>query len=150
MHHARLLSVVNLSEATLPPQVAEVLLVEAQAAAELSYSPYSQFAVGAALLDAKGNVWRGCNVEIANYGLTVCAEQTALHKAVTEGERQFVAVAVWAAQTAGHGITPCGSCRQALAEFLPPTAWVLTPKADGGHQQWRLADLLPDAFKLGL
>jgi homotetrameric cytidine deaminase len=148
MYHARQLPVSDLNEAALPPHVAEALLAEAETAAGLSYSPYSQFAVGAALLDAKGNVWRGCNVEIANYGLTVCAEQTALHKAVTEGERQFVAVAVWAAQTAGHGITPCGSCRQALAEFCPPTAWVLTPKPEGGYQQWRLADLLPHAFKL--
>jgi cytidine deaminase len=82
MHHARQLPVSDLNEAALPPHVAEALLAEAETAAGLSYSPYSQFAVGAALLDAKGNVWRGCNVEIANYGLTVCAEQTALHTAV--------------------------------------------------------------------
>ena len=97
------------------------LLAEADEARRASYSPYSRFAVGAALLTRDGRIVHGCNVENASFGLSVCAERTALWKAVSEGEREFVAVAI----TAGPGAapSPCGACRQVLHEFAPDL-WV--------------------------
>jgi cytidine deaminase len=97
------------------------LLAEADRARRASYAPYSRFAVGAALLTRGGRIVRGCNVENASFGLSVCAERTALWKAVSEGERDFVAVAI----TAGPGAapSPCGACRQVLHEFAPDL-WV--------------------------
>jgi cytidine deaminase len=116
---------------------------QAMKAREASYSPYSSFAVGAALLGASGRVHLGCNVENASFGLTCCAERTALFKAVSEGEREFVAVAVTA--RAGHGAPPCGACRQVLAEFSP-SMWVYWRDTRGQVLRKRLAALLPDLF----
>jgi len=92
---------------------AEALMREAVKAREASYSPYSRFAVGAALLGASGRIYHGCNVENASFGLTCCAERTAAFKAVSEGEQEFLAVAVTA--RTGHGAPPCGACRQVMA-----------------------------------
>jgi cytidine deaminase len=116
---------------------------EAMKAREASYSPYSRFAVGAALLGASGRVYHGCNVENASFGLTCCAERTALFKAVSEGEKQFAAVAVTA--RAGQGAPPCGGCRQVLAEFSP-SMWVYWRDTRGRILKKRLAALLPDLF----
>jgi cytidine deaminase len=93
-------------------------MAEAERARRNAYAPYSRFRVGAALLTAGGRIVHGCNVENASYGLTVCAERNAIFKAIGEGEREFVAVAV----TAGAGrpaASPCGACRQVLHEFAP-------------------------------
>ena len=110
-------------------------------ARERAYAPYSQYAVGAAMLGKSGRVYTGCNVEDAVYSLTVCAERTALFKAVSEGEREFVAIAVVTA----NGGSPCGSCRQVLAEFgLDVRVLIATP--DGVVTETRVADLLPRAF----
>jgi cytidine deaminase len=121
----------------------EALMREAMKAREASYSPYSRFAVGAALLGVSGRVYLGCNVENASFGLTCCAERTALFKAVSEGEREFLAVAVTA--RAGHGAPPCGACRQVLAEFSP-AMWVHWRDTRGRVLKKRLAALLPDLF----
>ena len=91
------------------------LLSEAIAARANAYAPYSQFPVGAALLARSGKVYRGVNVENASFGVTVCAERTALFTAIAAGERAFEAIAV-VADTEGP-VRPCGACRQALAEF---------------------------------
>ena len=93
------------------------LMAEAEKAREQAYAPYSKFSVGAALLTRAGRIVSGCNVENASFGLSICAERNAVWKAVSEGEREFVAVAV----TAGHsgGASPCGACRQVLHEFAP-------------------------------
>lgn len=93
------------------------LMAEAETARRGAYAPYSGFHVGAALLTRGGRIVHGSNVENASFGLSVCAERTALWKAVTEGEREFVAIAV----TAGPGTpaSPCGACRQVLHEFAP-------------------------------
>ena len=121
----------------------EALMREAMKAREASYSPYSRFAVGAALLGASGRVYQGCNVENASFGLTCCAERTALFKAVSEGEREFLAVAVTA--RTGQGAPPCGGCRQVLAEFSPGM-WVYWRDTRGRLLKKRLSALLPNLF----
>ncbi|MGQ9889991.1 MAG: cytidine deaminase [Aggregatilineales bacterium] len=93
----------------------ETLIAAAIAAARHAYAPYSQYPVGAALLAASGRVYTGCNVENAAYPAAICAERTALVKAVSEGERRFEALAV----ATGDGGAPCGLCRQMLYEFAP-------------------------------
>jgi cytidine deaminase len=122
---------------------AEALMREAVKAREASYSPYSRFAVGAALLGASGRIYHGCNVENASFGLTCCAERTAAFKAVSEGEQEFLAVAVTA--RTGHGAPPCGACRQVLAEFSP-SMWVYWRDTRGKVLKKRLSALLPDLF----
>ena len=111
---------------------------------ERSYVPYSRFPVGAALLCADGRVFTGCNIENAAYGPTICAERTALVKAVSEGRRDdFVRLAV-----AGRGedyCWPCGSCRQMLYEFAPELE-VLVAKKDHSFVKYRLRELLPQGF----
>ena len=109
-----------------------------------SYCPYSGFPVGAALLCEDGTVFTGCNVESAAYGSTICAERTALLKAVSEGHRNdWVAMAV-----AGRGedyCWPCGSCRQMLYEFAPKLR-ILAVRGDGEFEEALLSDLLPRGF----
>lgn len=111
---------------------------------EYAYVPYSGFPVGAALLCADGTVFTGCNVENAAYGSTICAERTALVKAVSEGHRDdWVAIAI-----AGKGedyCWPCGSCRQMLYEFAPNLR-VLAVRGDGSWEEASLSDLLPHGF----
>ena len=111
---------------------------------EFSYCPYSNFPVGAALLCEDGRVFTGCNVESAAYGSTICAERTALLKAVSEGCRDnWTAIAV-----AGRGedfCWPCGSCRQMLYEFAPELR-VLAVRGDGSFEESALSDLLPRGF----
>lgn len=120
------------------------LMAEAEKARKSSYSPYSRFAVGAALLTGSGRVVRGCNVENASFGLSCCAERTAVFKAVSEGERDFVAIAVTAGP--GRGSAPCGACRQVLDEFAPGI-WVHFRDARGSMVRRRLTALLADAFR---
>lgn len=121
------------------------LIAAAARARARAVAPYSKFRVGAALLTKQGRIITGANVESASYGLTCCAERVALFKALTDGERHFVAVAV-VARTDG-GATPCGACRQLLAEYAP-RAKVLT--ADSRRLQvvreHLVSELLPLAF----
>lgn len=119
------------------------LAVEAR---KLAYAPYSKFAVGAALLAEDGRIFTGCNVENASFGLTVCAERVAVLKAVSEGARKFVALAV---ACGDEPCAPCGACRQVLHEFTPD---LLVIMADGEGKNWRtaqLTQLFPDGFGLG-
>jgi cytidine deaminase len=123
-------------------------LVRAAALARAgAVAPYSQFKVGAALLTRSGNIIAGANVESASYGLTCCAERIALFKALTDGERRFVALAVVARWPGGP--MPCGACRQLLAEYAP-AARVLV--ADSGNlaavKTFTVRGLLPRAFRL--
>ena len=114
-------------------------------AQENSYSPYSQFRVGAALLCADGTVYTGCNIENATYGATNCAERTAVFKAASEGKRDCTAIAI---TSSGGDLTfPCGICRQVLAEFAPEIKVILTDK-DGCIKIFKLDELLPHTFKL--
>lgn len=111
---------------------------------EYSYAPYSKFPVGAALLCSDGTVFTGCNVENAAYGSTICAERTAVVKAISEGHRgDWVTLAV-----VGKGkdyCWPCGSCRQVLWEFCPGLT-VLAVRGDGEYQAVPLAQLIPHGF----
>ena len=123
------------------------LLASAVAAREFSYSPYSGYRVGAALLGKSGKVYGGCNVENAGYTPTNCAERTAIFKAVSEGEREFSAIAVigGSGETVDPACAPCGVCRQVLAEFCSPDLPVIL----GSPAHWRvvtLGELLPLAF----
>lgn len=123
---------------------ARALMAEAVAARKGSHSPYSRFAVGAALLTASGKVFRGANVENASFGLTCCAERTAVFAAVNAGEREFVALAVTARE--GQGAPPCGACRQVMAEFAPDLM-VYWRDRRGRILKKRLGALLPDQFE---
>ncbi len=110
-----------------------------------AYAPYSGFKVGAALLAADGEVFTGCNVENASYGLSMCAERVALFNAVAQGRRSFIALAV-AADTEDY-CSPCGACRQVLAEFGGDIAVYMANK-DGAFRAATAVELLPAAFAL--
>ncbi len=120
----------------------ELLLAEARAARENAYAPYSKFKVGAALLGASGRIYRGANLENASYGLTICAERAAVAQAVSVGEKRFKAIAVYAG---GDPISPCGACRQVLAEFAPDIQVLMASKSDRVVSS-SLTRLLPSAF----
>ena len=123
------------------------LMEAAVSAREFSYSPYSGYRVGAALLGADGRIYTGCNIENAGYSPTNCAERTAVFKAVSEGVREFCAIAVvgGSGDTLDAACTPCGVCRQVLAEFCEPEMTVIL----GTPEEMRvltLGELLPFAF----
>jgi cytidine deaminase len=116
-------------------------------ASQRAYAPYSKFKVGAALLAEDGRVFTGCNVENASYGLTNCAERTAVFKAVSEGATHFKAIAI--AGGVGDVAMPCGACRQVLAEFCPPDAPVRCVSLDGAiTKDFTVGGLLPGVFSL--
>ncbi len=117
------------------------LIARALEARERAYAPYSNYRVGAALLARSGEVYTGCNVENAVYPLTICAERTAVVKAVSAGEREFVAIAV----ATENGGTPCGSCRQTLREFGAGIL-VFIADADGAYWETTVGELLPHGF----
>jgi cytidine deaminase len=120
------------------------LIALAQQARERAYVPYSNFPVGAALLGSSGQVYTGCNVENAAYPLCTCAERTAVTKAVSEGEREFEAIAVVTAT----GATPCGACRQILREFSGRDGdlRVIVADLDGNVRTFTIDQLLPEGF----
>ena len=109
-----------------------------------AWAPYSKFAVGAALLSRDGRIFTGCNVENLSYGLTICAERNAIFHAVAEGVREFAAIAVVA--DTRLPISPCGACRQVMAEFASPNLEVVIGDKNGKEQTWKFKDLLPLAF----
>jgi cytidine deaminase len=126
----------------LTDQTRQRLIQKAIEAWQRAYAPYSEYAVGAALLTESGNIYEGVNIENAVYPLTICGERVAVFKAVSEGERSFEAIAV----VTKNGGTPCGSCRQVLAEFGLDTV-VLVADLDGNlMHELTVADLLPHAF----
>jgi cytidine deaminase len=127
----------------LDPETARSLLAHAREARRNAYVPYSEFPVGAALLARDGRVFTGVNVENASYGLGNCAERVAIGKAVSEGAREFAAIAVVGPQD-DLACSPCGACRQVMHEFAPEM--VLVTPDGAGWSTVRVADLLPGAF----
>ncbi|MCI5621314.1 MAG: cytidine deaminase [Lachnospiraceae bacterium] len=123
----------------------EALVEEAKKAREFSYSPYSHFRVGAALLCADGSVYTGCNIENAAFSPTNCAERTAVFKAVSEGKKEFVKIAVVGDDKTY--LSPCGVCRQVLMEFVDPMEFEVIMAGDSDSiKVVKLAELLPESF----
>ena len=120
-----------------------------------SYAPYSHFHVGAALLDKSGKVWTGCNIENAAYGPSNCAERTAVFKAVSEGAREFEAIAIAGGPEDTDGkveikdfCPPCGVCRQVLSEFCDRDFKIVLTNGKGEQKVFTLGELLPESFSL--
>ncbi len=126
----------------MPPSEAE-LLAAAETAYEQAYVPYSSYPVGAALQAANGTIYTGCNVENANYSNSLHAEEAALGSAVSDGVREFERLAV--ASAAEDGVTPCGMCRQTLAEFCGED-FVILCGSDEGTERYTLGELLPETI----
>lgn len=132
-------------------EIKERELIElAYEARECAYTPYSGFQVGAALLTSQGKVYLGCNIENASYTPTNCAERTAFFKAVSEGEREFAAIAIVggpAGTRTGATCAPCGVCRQVMREFCEPKEFrVLVEDGKGGILNLTLEEILPLGF----
>jgi len=120
-------------------------------AREAAYVPYSNFAVGAALLTKDGKIYKGCNIENAGYSPTNCGERTAIFKAVSEGEREFTAIAVagWAKDGTPGMAYPCGVCRQVMMEFVnPETFEIIVCTSENDYKTYTLKELLPHGFGL--
>ncbi len=125
------------------------LIREALAAREKSYSPYSDYQVGAALLSKSGKVYTGCNIENAAYTPTNCAERTAFFKAVSEGEREFKGIAIVGGPKEGamQYAFPCGVCRQVMMEFCNPESFqIIVAKSENNYKVFPLEKLLPKGF----
>ncbi len=127
---------------TLAPDVKENLVKRAVEARTRAYAPYSKYDVGAALLTKEGSIIEGCNVENASYGMTNCAERSAVFSAVSQGKRQFIAIAV----VTKDGGSPCGGCRQVLNEFNPHIIVVTANEKGEITQETTLGALLNHAF----
>ena len=129
----------------------QLLIKKAFEAQENCYTPYSHFNVGAALLGKNGVIYQGCNIENASYTPTNCAERTAFFKAVSEGYRQFKAIAIVAGEAALEGTeaypSPCGVCRQVLREFVNPKDFMIVlAKSVEDYKLFTLEELLPISF----
>ena len=127
---------------SISPETVNELVKEAKDAMGNSYSPYSHYPVGAAILMESGKIFSGCNVENAVYGDAMCAERVAVFKAVSEGNQKIKAVAI----VLGKGGSPCGACRQVINEF-GPDAYVFSANRSGVLENaWKLSELLPCGF----
>ena len=127
----------------------EELIQQATNSLQYSYAPYSNFKVGAALLTEEGHIYTGCNIENASYTPTVCAERTAFSKAISEGKKRFVAIAIVGGK---DGIItdycpPCGVCRQTMMEFCDPKEFqIILSNSNKEYKSYRLEELLPLGF----
>jgi cytidine deaminase len=130
----------------ISPATRERLLHAARKAMKNAYAPYSKFRVGAAILTSKGQVFTGCNVENASYGMTNCAERTAIFSAVADKGPNLQIVAVAVANAQGVPCSPCGACRQVIYEFGPDATIFYDGKK--GPKQSHITELLPEGFRL--
>ncbi|MCI0488351.1 MAG: cytidine deaminase [Blastocatellia bacterium] len=120
------------------------LIERAKEARLAAHAPYSKFEVGAALLVADGRVFTGCNIENSTYSLTMCAERVAVFKAVSEGAREFLKIAIAADHE--RPTPPCGCCRQMIWEFADDETVVILANLSGDVQKFKIKDLFPNAF----
>jgi cytidine deaminase len=127
----------------IPESTLRELITRARTASERAYCPYSRFPVGAAVLTSDGEIFVGCNVENASYGLTICAERSAVFAMVAAGARDIAAVAIYAPTDAPSA--PCGACRQVINEF-GPHARVISVTEGADRLDVRLSELLPEPF----
>ena len=113
-----------------------------------SYAPYSEFLVGSALLTEDGQIYTGCNIENSAFGPSICAERTAIFKAVSEGHRDFVAIAISGGKRDGElqYCAPCGVCRQVMREFSKPSFKIYLAKSADDYREYTLGELLPESF----
>lgn len=125
----------------------ETLIEKANEMLDYAYVPYSNFPVGAAILSKTGEIFTGCNVENSSYGLSNCAERTAIFKAVSEGSQEFDKMVI-TGNTDGP-ISPCGACRQVISEFCAPDMPVILTNVDGNTEETTVGALLPGAFRPG-
>lgn len=129
----------------------ERLLQEAHEARKNAYAPYSGFTVGAALLTRSGKIFRGCNIESSVFSPSLCAERVALAKAISEGEKGFVAIAVVGAPSEEEAVKacfPCGVCRQVLSEHVEMSSFAIVVEDKGTVMTYYLSELLPKTFVL--
>lgn len=124
-----------------------LLAQRAREALENAYCPYSGYRVGAAIAAVSGKIYTGCNIENASYGASNCAERTAVFKAVSEGEREFTALAIFSEEGSAPPF-PCGICRQVLSEFCPPDMPIIVFDGEKSVFNTSLAEMLPFAFDL--
>ncbi len=127
----------------------ENLFDRAKAARELSYSPYSGYSVGAALVCSSGKIYTGCNIENSAFSPTVCAERVAFFKAISDGEKDFSAIAVAGGKQECETCTPCGVCRQVMMEFCNPEQFYVVYKDCNVLKKVKLKELLPSGFGPG-
>lgn len=123
-----------------------LLMDKAKEAAKASYSPFSHFAVGAAVYSSNGNIYQGCNVENSSFGLTICAERCAIFKAISEGEKEILAVAIYSPNT--DSCYPCGACRQVLYEFQGDEEISVITENLGSLEIKKLSYFLPCGFRI--
>ena len=149
---------------SMKEEVTALLIKEAFKARKMAYAPYSNYLVGAALIVPSGNIYTGCNVENASYGLTICAERNAIFKAVSEGQRHINAIAIVGGAldaniasveddsfiVNGDYAYPCGACRQVMAEFLPESGDidVIVARSLDDYKLYKLSELLPGVFSI--
>lgn len=126
------------------------LIKKAIEAQNYAYAPYSEFLVGAAVLCEDGSIYTGCNVENSSYGLTNCAERTAVFKAISEGKRKFLAIALVGNKKGEEAnrdyCMPCGACRQVLGEFVSGDFKIYAAKSETDYQEFTMEELLPHSF----
>lgn len=124
----------------------KLLMDRAKEASKMSYSPFSRFAVGASVLAGSGKVYAGCNIENSSFGMTVCAERCAIFKAVSEGEKEILAVAIYSPNA--DDCFPCGACRQVMYEFQGDKEVEVITENCGEINVRKLSDFLPYGFKI--
>lgn len=124
----------------------DVLLKKAQEVSENAYAKYSDFKVGACVLAQSGKTYTGCNVENGSYGLTICAERSAIANAVANGEKSILAIAIYSPNM--ENCIPCGACRQVIFEFQRDKEVEIVTKTKSGHKVYKIKELLPEGFQL--
>ncbi len=124
----------------------QLLMDKAKEAAKKSYSPFSEFAVGASVVTASGKIYSGCNIENSSFGMTICAERCAIFKAVSEGDKEILAVAIYSPNE--DDCYPCGACRQVMYEFQGQDEIEIITEDKGKLNIKKLSDFLPYGFKI--